>query len=154
MPPILFSLIFIIIVLEITVFVQIGGNIGSFTTLLMTVLTTLLGLILLRKKSLSMLVSVRTNIDHDISPHKELFDPLCLIVASLLLLLPGFITDTLGLILFIPFCRRLLRASVWRYIQKSVRIISKEYNQYGKRPNTIDGDFTDITEGHNTNKKK
>ena len=101
-------------IFEIAVFIQVGGWIGLGPTILLVLGAGALGLWLLRSEGLSLLMRAQTQMRDGIVPVHEAFDALCLVAAGLLLLLPGFISDILALILFLPITRSLVRAALVR----------------------------------------
>lgn len=140
-------LAFIVIPLvEIALFIQIGDWIGLWPTLAAIVLTALAGTALLRIQGLATLARARAEMDRGEVPARELFDALCLVIAGVLLLVPGFFTDAIGLLLFVPPVRTWLRRILGRNIQ--VRSMSAHgYGQYRQRNDdrTIDADYVDVT---------
>ncbi len=106
---ILFALFVGVPLLEIAVFVAVGGEIGLWPTLGAVVATALAGSVLLRVQGLSTLYRAREHMERGELPVKELFDGVCLVFAGALLLTPGFITDGVGLLLFLPPFRAAIR---------------------------------------------
>ena len=145
--PILILAAFIgVPMLEIAVFIQIGGWLGLWPTLGLVVLTAVLGTWELRAQGLAILARARGAVDAGRLPTREMFDGACLLLAGALLLTPGFITDTIGMILFIPAVRAYLRALLARHLSASVEtrvfVDGAEVNSHGT---TIDGDYKDIS---------
>ena len=95
--------------IEIVVFIEVGGVLGVWPTIAATVATALAGSLLLRAQGLATLMRARAQMDQGQLPAREMFEGICLVLAGGLLLTPGFITDTLGLLLFVPPFRELLR---------------------------------------------
>lgn len=138
---------------EIAVFIKVGQAIGLGWTLALIVLTGVLGAALLRRQGLKVLSQTQQKLDRGEVPVGELFDGLCVLAAGALLLLPGFLTDIVGLLLFIPPLRLLLGTLVLRGILRSrharVWVDGAEVGPGGrKRPGggtVIDGEYTDVT---------
>src|SRR3546814_8451455 len=84
--------------LEIAVFIQVGSAIGVWPTIALTVATTLAGSLLLRAQGLATLLRARAQMDKGELPAREMFEGVCLVLAGGLLTVPGFVTDTLGLL--------------------------------------------------------
>ena len=103
--------------LEIAVFIQVGEVIGLWPTLGAVVLTAVIGTWCLRAQGLATLARARAQIDRGALPTRELFDGACLLVAGALLLTPGFVTDTVGFLLFLPPVREALRGVLSRYVE-------------------------------------
>lgn len=95
--------------IEIVVFIEVGGVLGVWPTIAATVATALAGSLLLRAQGLATLMRARAQMDQGQLPAREMFEGICLVLAGGLLLTPGFVTDTLGLLLFVPPFRELLR---------------------------------------------
>ena len=95
--------------IEIGVFIEVGGAIGLWPTLALIVVTALLGTWQLQAQGLTTLNRAREQMDRGAMPARELFDGACLLIAGALLLVPGFVTDVLGALLFVPPVRDALR---------------------------------------------
>lgn len=102
--------------LEVAVFIQVGGAIGVWPTIAATVATALAGSLLLRAQGLATLMRARAQMDQGQLPAREMFEGVCLVLAGALLLVPGFVTDVIGLLLFVPPLRELLRLVIARHI--------------------------------------
>jgi UPF0716 protein FxsA len=135
-------------ILEIVVFIEVGGTLGIAATLAIVLLTAIAGTVLLRHQGLATLARVRTSLERGRLPMAEVFDGLCLLVAGALLLTPGFVTDSAGLLLFYPPFRNLLRRALGRYLAASGRI-DMTAGGSGMRTNgdssVIDGEYRDVT---------
>jgi UPF0716 protein FxsA len=111
-----FIIIFILIAVplaEIAIFIEVGDLIGLWPTLLTVVGTAVLGGILLRAQGFATMGRTRAALARAEFPAQELFDAFCLVIGGLLLLTPGFLTDTIGFLLLMPACRRFLRRRIW-----------------------------------------
>lgn len=107
---ILLLIAFIVVPLaEIAVFVQVGGAVGLWPTVGMVVLTAVIGTALLRIQGLATLMRARESLARDELPVREVFDGFCLLFSGALLLTPGFITDGIGFLMFLPPVRDALR---------------------------------------------
>ncbi len=103
--------------IEIAVFIQVGGLIGLWPTLAIVIVTAVAGTWLLRLQGIATLNRARQQMDRGVMPARELFDGLCLVFAGALLLTPGFVTDAVGLALFVPPLRDALRRAATRYVE-------------------------------------
>jgi UPF0716 protein FxsA len=103
---------------EIGLFIEIGERIGLWATLGTVVLTAVLGSIMVRAQGLRTLTRARASLERNELPIVEVFDALCLLISGILLLTPGFLTDALGALLFIPPLRAWVRLVVGRKIMK------------------------------------
>ena len=96
-------------IVEIAVFIQIGGEIGLWPTLAIVVITAIVGTALLRAQGMATFANAQKTFARGEIPVSQVFDGACLLVAGALLLTPGFVTDGIGLALFFPPVRGLLR---------------------------------------------
>jgi UPF0716 protein FxsA len=122
----------------------------------MIVLTAMLGTWQLRAQGLATLDRARRQIDQGVLPAHELFDGLCLLVAGALLLTPGFVTDGVGFLLFLPPVRAALRQILVRHIMAAAQtrtwVDGEEVRGGGPRGGgprgggVIDGEFEDLTD--------
>jgi UPF0716 protein FxsA len=113
---ILFLLFVLVPAAEIAVFILIGGIIGVLPTLAIILLTAVIGSILLRRQGTEVLRRIRREIEADRVPGADLVHGAMILVAGVLLLTPGLVTDTLGFLLFIPA----LRTRIWRGLKARV----------------------------------
>lgn len=122
------SLIFIVIpLIEIGVFIVVGDEIGVAWTLILCVITAILGGALVRHQGLYTLVSARVRLNAGALPVDALFDGLCIVAAGALLLTPGFVTDTVGFALLLPQFRRLLMHVGSKYGEKHFSMHADSY---------------------------
>lgn len=140
MPLLILAAFIVVPLVEIAVFIQVGGLLGLWTTLALVVLTALLGTWQLRAQGLATLERARAQMDRGVMPARELFDGLCLLVAGALLLTPGFVTDTLGGLLFVPPLRDLLRRLI------ASRLVVRGGARVYRKDDVIDGDYRDVTD--------
>ena len=89
-------------VLEIYVLIQVGSRIGAANTVILVLLSALVGAWLARQEGMRTLLKIRQNMSQGIMPAEELLDALLIFVAGAVLLTPGFITDALGLLILFP----------------------------------------------------
>ena len=108
--PVLFILFIIVPILEISVLIQVGGIIGGFNTLILVLLSAALGSYFVKREGVSALQSAQAKMAQNQLPAKELLNGALLILAGVMLITPGFLTDILGLSLVIPLTRKLYAA--------------------------------------------
>lgn len=94
--------------LEIYLLIKVGSLIGALPTILLVIFTAVLGAFLMRVQGFSTLQKVRLALSRGEVPATTLLEGLLLMVAGVLLLIPGFFTDTLGFLLLVPPLRRRL----------------------------------------------
>ena len=135
---------------EIAVFVEVGGVIGLWPTLGLVVLTAVLGAWQLRAQGLATLMRARNQVERGALPTRELFDGACLLVAGALLLTPGFVTDGVGFFLFLRPVRDILLGLLARHVQTRMQtrifVDGEEVSAGGPNGPVIDGEYRDVTE--------
>ena len=102
---------------EIYLFIKIGAKIGAFNTILLILTTAILGVSYAKYEGLNTLKSATQNLIKNSLPIYEIISGATLGLAAILLILPGFATDSLGIILIIPFTRKI----IIRFFQKKVK---------------------------------
>lgn len=143
MPFSLFPFAFLILPLvEIAGFVVVGRCIGVFPTLALVVITAIAGSILLRIQGFGVLSRIRADIDAGRTPTRDLVHGVMVTVAGLLLIVPGFVTDTIGILLFIPA----VRDFVWNIAKRRVVVVSSasQYQYRGGPPPAKDTGTIDL----------
>lgn len=140
MPIFLFLLLWPLV--EIGLFVTLGGALGLWLTLLVVIGTGVLGVAILQRLGLRSAERLRAEMDRMRDPVGTAGDSALLALASLLLILPGFFTDALGALLLIPALRRLIVAQ----IAARVGFSSMRSDQPARRSDgiVIDGEFVEI----------
>ncbi|MFA7430473.1 MAG: FxsA family protein [Rhodospirillaceae bacterium] len=152
MPLVILSLFIAVPVIEIAVFIKVGGILGLWPTIALVLLTAIGGISLMRAQGLATLQRAQASIERGEAPLREVFDGACLLIAGMLLLTPGFVTDTLGLILFLPP----VRSAVFNWLGGAVRagkihVRGGGFGQHrpgpppGQGPLDIEGDYRDVT---------
>lgn len=121
-------------IVEIYLFIKVGSQIGAFNTITLIFLTAFLGIIYARYEGFNTLRSGMTQLVRKEMPIYEIVSGAALAFAALLLILPGFATDIVGLLIIFPPTRKLLlkRVSV-KYKKKPT-----------KKQDFINGEFEDI----------
>jgi len=98
--------IFVVVTLaEIYVLVSVGDAIGAWSTILLVVITALIGSTLLKQQGWSIMAKAQQNIAEGKTPALEMLEGVVILVSGVLLLTPGFITDGLGLLGLMPWSR-------------------------------------------------
>ncbi len=110
--PILFIVVPLI---ELYLIIEVGRLIGALWTVLLVVLTAVIGVSLLRIQGFSTLERARRNMEAGTLPAMEMMEGIMLAVGGALLITPGFLTDTLGFLCLIPAARRAMIAYLARH---------------------------------------
>ncbi|MGQ9658763.1 MAG: FxsA family protein [Thermochromatium sp.] len=137
----LFILFFIALpLIELYVLIRVGSGIGALPTILLSILTAIMGVWLVRHQGFGVLRRVRDLLDRGEVPAIELLDGALILAAGLCLLVPGFLTDGLGFLLLIPPLRHILIA---RYIaiQPLTGASGGEVIRTQTRVRVIEGEF-------------
>ncbi len=124
-------LIIIVPIIEIYLFIKIGSQIGALNTVLLIFSTAFVGLIYVRYEGFNTLKSAIGQIVKNEVPLFEIMSGAALVIGAFLLILPGFLTDVLGLLFVIPITRKLL-----------FKKITTKYRN--KKKNFIEGEYEDI----------
>jgi UPF0716 family protein affecting phage T7 exclusion len=117
---------------EIATFIQVGQWFGLGPTLALVLLAGLAGILLIRHQSLATLGAVRAALARNQVPTAELADAACVLIAGFLLILPGFISDIVALLLLVrPLRRAIFRRIGWRTAdtRRGATIIAGEYHE-------------------------
>ena len=125
--PIFLALI-IVPLIEIALFIEVGGLIGLWPTLGIVVLTALAGATMLRVQGLATIGDLKGRIDRGQDPSGPLAHGALILASGLLLLTPGFFTDGIGFALLVPQ----VRAAVIRYLAR--RVVTTIHRRGGDRP--------------------
>lgn len=150
-----FFIIFLAIPLvEIAVFIAVGEHIGLGTTLLLALLTAIIGGIIIRQQGMETIRSLQTQISQGGLPLKELFDGFCLVAAGATLITPGFVTDGIGFTLLIPQVRDGLRHILSKHFKPQIHTPGGNRRK-PRDSHIIDADYVDITpQGDDKNNDK
>ena len=95
-------------ILEITLMIKIGQQIGVFNTILIIFFTAIIGIYYAKIEGINTIRSGMTNLYQNKIPFYEIFSGASIAIGAVLLILPGFISDTIGFFLLIPFTRKTL----------------------------------------------
>lgn len=98
----LFAILVAVPIIEIALFIQVGGAIGMWPTLAIVILTALAGTILLRAQGTATLQKLQNSVADGQNPMTPIAHGALILIAGVLLLTPGFFTDAFGLSLMIP----------------------------------------------------
>ena len=120
--------------IEIFLLIKIGGKIGALSTVALIFLTAVIGIYFAKVQGIITLKSGMLNLYQNKMPIYELMSGASIAMAALLLIIPGFLTDFIGLLLLIPFTRKILFTISFKNKREPVK---ENKNQ------TIDGEIID-----------
>jgi len=117
-------------VIELYLLIKVGAVIGSFNTILIVIVTGFVGASLARMQGLQTMTRVQNNLQQGIMPAEDLIDALIILVAGIVLLTPGFITDGAGLFLLFPATRYYFKRWLRRKLDQWVKNQNVQFNRY------------------------
>ncbi len=120
MNTILISII-VIPIIEILLFIKIGENVGAINTILLIILTAVVGLYFARIQGIKTIRSGFVNLYQNKLPIYEVLSGASIAVAAIFLIIPGFFTDTMGFLLLIPLTRKLLLSQIMKKNKNQTR---------------------------------
>jgi len=161
----LFILFVVMPIAEIAVLINVGEIIGGWNTVLLVILSAMLGAILVKREGVATLAQAQLKMQKGELPAKELGSGLLLLVAGVLLVTPGFITDIFGLLLTLPFTRNRIGEVLFTALNGKVHMSGNmgaggfgaggfghgDSNQsaFGQDDDIIDGEYQDKTASSN-----
>ena len=131
-------IIILVPIIEIYLFIKIGTQIGAFYTISLIFITAIIGLLYARYEGTNTLRSGFTQLVKNELPAYEIISGAAIAFAAILLILPGFATDTLGFLIIFPLTRKL-------FFGKFIKKYKKETQT---EKNYIDGEFDEINDDH------
>ena len=133
MNTVLISIILVPII-EIYLFIKIGSQIGAFNTISLIFITAIIGVFYARYEGLNTFRSGFSQLIKNEIPSNEILSGAAIVFAAILLIIPGFATDTIGFFLIFPFTRKL--------ILKNFK--NKFKNETTNKKPYIEGEFEDV----------
>ncbi|EMT6574744.1 MULTISPECIES: FxsA family protein [Providencia] len=136
-------LICILVYIESVIFVRVASEVGVLMTLILVVLTSCLGVSLVKNQGMKNVLQIQQKLASGESPAAEMIKSVALVLAGFLLIVPGFFTDFIGLLLLLPPIQKLI---VMRLIPH-IRFYQpgSDFNQTGnsgfQRGDTFEGEF-------------
>ena len=129
----LLLLIICVPIVEIYLFIKIGNNIGAFNTISLIFITAIIGVWYAKHEGFNTLRSGMSQLVRNEIPVYEIVSGAALAFAAILMILPGFLTDFIGIIIIFPWTRKLLF--------KNIKI---KNNKNKNKKNFIEGEYEDI----------
>jgi len=126
--------IILIPILEIYLFIKIGSQIGAFNTILLIFLTAIIGVYYAKYEGLNTIRSGFQQLVKNEVPAYEIISGAAIAFAAILLIIPGFATDILGILLILPITRKLIFGN----------LLNKFKKQKVEKNDLIDGEYEDI----------
>ncbi|NUU68143.1 membrane protein FxsA [Enterobacteriaceae bacterium BIT-l23] len=134
--------IFLYVYIEMSIFIQVAHVIGVLLTLVLVIFTSVIGMSLVRNQGFKNFILMQQKMSEGENPAAEMIKSVSLIIAGILLLLPGFFTDFLGLLLLLPPVQKLLTVRLLPHL----RFTRMPGGGFGQGPGagggqTFDGEF-------------
>ena len=124
-------------VIEIYFFVKVGTQIGAISTVLFTLITATLGIGVIKYQGISSFMQARRSVMNTAQPGIEILSNLALFISGAFLLIPGFFTDFLGILLLLPPLRIILIKS---FVRKAASRFARNSQSSNKNKDYIDID--------------
>jgi UPF0716 protein FxsA len=145
-------LLFLLILplVEITLFVMVGDEIGAFNTVMLCLVAAGCGVFLVQGQGLKTMLTLQNSMQGGVLPVEEMFRGVCVFVAGLLLILPGFFTDAVAILLLLPPVQDRLRARASQYFKgEPVTFTSAQWRGGTRRSRDANGgDIVDVEYSH------
>lgn len=135
----LFFIFILLPILELVVFIKVGAKIGALAVIGLIFLSSILGMMVLRVQGFITLASMRSRLQQGALPARELAQGVLLGVAGVLLIIPGFITSAFGLVMLLPWVRKIMVGLVARKF-----FASGQTQTFYNRANFGEKDITDL----------
>ena len=138
-------IIFIAIsIIEIALFIQVGGAIGLYPTLAIVLLTAILGTTLLKSQGLSALGTLQNSLQLGQNPVKQIIHGAMILISGVFLLTPGFFTDAFGILLLIPGFRSfLINLGAEKFANRmNINTFESKNNNSANRTDVYEADYT------------
>ncbi|ERB66947.1 membrane protein FxsA [Vibrio coralliilyticus OCN008] len=156
--PILLLMFIFVPIIEIGLFISVGGYLGLWPTIALVLITAFVGASLVRSQGLQTLMSVQNRLQQGELPAQQILEGVMLAVSGVLLLTPGFMTDALGMLVLLPAPR----AAMAKYLMSKMTVQSvgggfqggfgsgnfqqgpfdqEPFNQQPKDGNTFEGEY-------------
>ncbi|MGY3685279.1 FxsA family protein [Vibrio coralliilyticus] len=156
--PILLLMFIFVPIIEIGLFISVGGYLGLWPTIALVLITAFVGASLVRSQGLQTLMSVQNRLQQGELPAQQILEGVMLAVSGVLLLTPGFMTDALGMLVLLPAPR----AAMAKYLMSKMTVQSvgggfqggfgsgnfqqgpfeqDPFNQQPKDGNTFEGEY-------------
>lgn len=132
--------IFLYVYIEISLFIQVAHVLGVFLTLMLVIFTSVIGMSLVRNQGFKAFMQMQQKMAAGESPAAEMIKSVSLVLSGFLLLLPGFFTDFLGLLLLLPPVQKHLTLKLMPHLRFS-RMPGGGFSAGGDGGQTFDGEY-------------
>ena len=135
---ILFLLLFVIPLIELYFLIQVGEEIGAFPTILLTILTAVVGIALMRAQGLAIMQKAQLAMASGQPPQQEVMEGVFIFLGGIFLFFPGLISDGIGFLFLIPFVRQF-------FISQSLKGMSSKgrFNYQSQKGEYYEGEWSE-----------
>jgi len=133
--------------IEIMILLQVAGSIGGWMTFSLVLVTAFIGAQLVRQQGISTMLSARNKMESGTLPGQEMVEGVLLLIAGVLLVTPGFVTDAIGFLFVLPMSRPAIATFLMKHLKVSAANpqFQQGHNPFGGSP------FTHNNSGHSHN---
>jgi UPF0716 protein FxsA len=144
----LLLILFGVPLIEVVLFIKVGGLIGVLPTILLCILSAVAGMSLMRAQGLATLDRLRASVEAGGGPRGPMANGALVVVAGMLLIIPGFFTDAVGLLLLVPAVRRQVIAwGASRVTVRAARFVRPGGTARPRPAEAIDADYEVVEPG-------
>ena len=135
---------------ELALLIEVGRQIGTINTLLLIVATGVLGASLAGRQGVGVVRKIQVEMASGHLPGGAIFDGLLILIAGIVLMTPGILTDIAGFLCLIPATRRAIKATIIRRMEAAVQegrfrvVVDQRTRQAATRPSD-DGQFPPLS---------
>jgi len=126
----LFLIFAVVPVIELALLIRVGSIIGTLNTVLIVILTAIVGAYMVKLEGLGVMYRIHENMQAGIFPAEELINGVMILMAGALLLTPGFFTDVIGFLMVFPLSRNFIKKIARRYIEKRISSMEVHINRF------------------------
>ncbi|MGB0894156.1 MAG: FxsA family protein [Parashewanella sp.] len=146
---VLLAIFVVLPILELTLMIHVGTVLGAWNTVALVVFTAVVGGSLVRSQGIEKLKSMREKVALGEAPGLDIIESMMLAMAGIMLVLPGFITDFIGLLFLTPLTRRPIAEYFFKRMQVNMTMKGQFHqsgNPFSQQGSTFEGDFENKSE--------
>lgn len=109
------------VLIEIAIFILVGKAIGVLNTLILIILTSVIGIVIAKRQGIQSVKNIQKSVSSGEPPGVAMIDTFLIFVGGVLLVFPGFLTDLVGFSLVIPFTRKLYQPAIYYWLRRKLK---------------------------------
>ena len=148
----LFFVFVVVPIIEIALFIQLGGLLGFWATMGIVVLTAMAGSILIRSQGFQAMQRLQASMSGGDDPVDSLVHGFFILVAGIVLVTPGFFTDAVGLSLLIPQVRQFLITYFSKHMSGYFHVVQTRQHPHQAQPDVVEGEYVRLDEDENNHR--